>query len=94
MSQNTQSKEVNITLPTLTISTGRFYPFAKEGTPKKGLIKNINLQYSSKAENRATFSDDLLFKEGMFDNAKNGMQHTIPINTNFKAFKHLSLIHI
>ena len=91
MSQNTQSKEVNMTLPTLTLSTGRFYPFAKEGTPKKGLIKNINLQYSSKAENRATFSDDLLFKEGMFDNAKNGMQHSIPISTNFKAFKHFSI---
>jgi len=91
MSQNTQSKEVNITLPTFTLSTARFYPFTKEGTPKKGLIKNINLQYSSKAENRATLPDDLLFKEGMFDNAKNGMQHTIPIQTNFKAFKFFSV---
>ncbi len=91
MSQNTQTKDVNMTLPTLTLSTGRFYPFVKEGTPKKGFIKNINMQYSSKAENRATFSDDLLFKEGMFDNAKNGMQHSIPISTNFKAFKHFSI---
>ncbi len=91
MSQNTQSKEVNMTLPTLTLSTARFYPFAKEGTPKKGLIKNINLQYSSKAENRATFSDELLFQKGMFDNALNGMQHNIPISTNFKAFKHFSI---
>ena len=91
MSQNTQSKEVSITLPTFTLSTGRFYPFTKEGTPKKGIIKNINLQYSSKAENRATLADDLLFKEGMFDNAINGMQHSIPISTNFKAFKFFSI---
>ena len=91
MSQNTQSKEVNITLPTFTLSTARFYPFTKEGTPKKGLIKNINLQYSSKAENRATLPDDLLFKEGMFDNAINGIKHTIPISTNFKAFKFFSV---
>ena len=91
MSQNTQSKEVNITLPTFTLSSARFYPFTKEGTPKKGIIKNINLQYSSKAENRATLSDELLFKKGMFDNALNGMQHTIPISTNFKAFKFFSI---
>ena len=58
---------------------------------KKGIIKNINLQYSSKAENRATLPDDLLFKKGMFENAKNGMQHTIPISTNFKAFKFFSI---
>ena len=91
MSQNTQSKEVNITLPTFTLSSARFYPFTKEGTTKKGFIKNINLQYSSKAENRATLPDDLLFKKGMFENAKNGMQHTIPISTNFKAFKFFSI---
>jgi len=91
MSQNTQSKEVNLTLPTFTLSTARFYPFTKEGTPKKGLIKNINLQYSSRAENRATLPDDLLFKKGMFDNAKNGMKHSIPISTNFKAFKFFSV---
>ena len=91
MSQNTQSKEVNITLPTFTLSSARFYPFTKEGTSKKGFIKNINLQYSSKAENRATLPDDLLFKKGMFENAKNGMQHTIPISTNFKAFKFFSI---
>ena len=91
MSQNTQSKEVNITLPTFTLSTARFYPFTKEGTTKKGFIKNINLQYSSTAENRATLPDDLLFKKGMFENAKNGMQHTIPISTNFKAFKFFSI---
>jgi len=91
MSQNTQSQEVNITLPTFTLNTGRFYPFTKEGTPKKGFIKNINLQYSSRAENRATLSDELLFKKGMFDNARNGMEHSIPISTNFKAFKFFSI---
>jgi hypothetical protein len=46
MSQNTQSKEVNLTLPTLTLNTARFYPFAKKGGTKKGIIQNINLQYS------------------------------------------------
>ncbi|MEL0009906.1 MAG: putative LPS assembly protein LptD, partial [Flammeovirgaceae bacterium] len=72
MSQNTQSKSVNLTLPTLTISSKRFYPFERKGRSKKGFFQNINIQYSSKAENRASFADDLLLKKGMFDNAKTG----------------------
>ena len=91
MSQNTQSKEVNLTLPTLTLNTSRFYPFERKGRSKKGFFQNINIQYSSKAENRAIFSDDLLLKKGMFENAKNGVQHTIPFTTNFKIAKHFSI---
>ena len=91
MSQNTQSKEVNLTLPTLTLNSSRFYPFERKGRSKKGFFQNINIQYSSKAENRAIFSDDLLLKKGMFENAKNGVQHTIPFTTNFKIAKHFSI---
>ena len=91
MSQNTKSKQVNLTLPTLTLSSNRFYPFEKEGRSKKGFFQNINIQYSSKLENRAIFADDLLLKKGMFDNARSGAQHIIPFTTNFKVFKHLSV---
>ena len=91
MSQNTKSKQVNLTLPTLTLSSNRFYPFEKKGRSKKGFFQNINIQYSSKLENRAIFADDLLLKKGMLDNARNGAQHIIPFTTNFKVFKHLSV---
>ena len=91
MSQNTQSKEVNLTLPTLTLNTARFYPFERKGKSKKGILQNINLQYSSKLENRAIFADDLLLKKGMFENAKSGVQHLIPFTTNFKLFKFFSV---
>ena len=91
MSQNTQSKQVNLTLPTMTLSTNRFYPFEKKGQSKKGFFQNINIQYSSKYENRATFGDDLLLKKGVFDNAKTAAQHIIPFTTNFKVLKHFSV---
>ena len=91
MSQNTQSQQVNLTLPTLTLNSNRFYPFEKEGKSKKGFFQNINIQYSSKADNRAIFADDLLLQKGMFDNAKSGAQHNIPFTTNFKLFKYLSV---
>ena len=91
MSQNTQSQEVNLTLPTLTLNSNRFYPFERKGRSKKGFLQNINIQYSSKADNRAIFADDLLLKKGMFENARSGVQHNIPFTTNFKMFKHFSV---
>ena len=91
MSQNTQTQQVNLTLPTLTLNSNRFYPFERKGKSKKGFLQNINIQYSSKADNRAIFADDLLLKKGMFDNAKSGIQHNIPFNTNFKMLKHFSV---
>ncbi len=58
---------------------------------KKGIIQNINLQYSTRAENRIITNSDDLFSGKMFDNAQNGMIHNIPLSTNFKIFKYLSV---
>ena len=58
--------------------------------PRKGIIQNINLQYSVRGENRITTTDSLFFKKEMFDSAKTGLQHNIPISTNFKLFKFFS----
>ena len=90
MSQNTQSKQVNL-ITNINIKYSRFYPFERKGKSKKGILQNINLQYSSKLENRAIFADDLLLKKGMFENAKSGVQHLIPFTTNFKLFKFFSV---
>lgn len=89
--QNTRDQSVNMTLPTLQASMERIFPFAKRDGAKKGIIQNINFQYNFRAENRLTTIDTLLFKKEMFDNAKVGFQHSIPISTNFKLFKHFSV---
>lgn len=90
-SQNTQTKQINMTLPTLTASVDRIFPFAPKDGVKKGFIKNINFQYSVRAENRIATTDSLFFKPQMFRDAKTGIQHTIPLSTNFKIFKHFSV---
>lgn len=89
--QNTNTQKINMTLPTLQASVDRIFPFADADAPKKGFIKNINLQYSVKGENRIETTDSLFFKSEMFRDAKLGMQHSIPISTNFKVFKHFSV---
>jgi lipopolysaccharide assembly outer membrane protein LptD (OstA) len=90
-SQNTQTKEINMTLPTLQFSIDRMYPFALNDGAKKGLIKNINLQYNLNGKNSFKTTDSLFFKPEMFRNADIGFQHTIPLSTNFKVFKHFSV---
>lgn len=90
-SQNTNTQAINMTLPTLQASVDRIYPFARDDEPKKGLIKNINLQYNLRGENRINTTDDLFFKPEMFRDAKSGMQHSIPLSTNFKVFKYFSV---
>ncbi len=80
-----------MTLPTFQGSLGRIYPFASKTGSKKGIIQNINLQYSVRGENRINTSDSLFFKKEMFNDALAGFQHSIPLSTNFKLFKYFSL---
>ena len=90
-SQNTQSQEINMTLPTLQVSVDRIYPFAPKDGAKKGMLKNINLQYSLLGENRFKTTDSLFFKSEMFKEAMTGMKHSIPLSTNFKIMKYFSV---
>ena len=89
-SQNTQTSEINMTLPNVQFSVDRIYPFVGKDGIKKGLFKNINLQYNLSGKNSFTTVDSLFFKPQMFDNAQIGLQQSIPLSTNFKIFKYFS----
>ena len=90
-SQNTNTQQINLTLPTFQGSVGRMFPFAPKNGSKKGILQNIQLQYNVRGEQRIQTTDSLFLKKEMFDNAKKGMQHTIPLSTNFKMLKFLSV---
>ena len=89
-SQNTQTEEINMTLPTLQLSVDRIYPFVGKDGVKKGFFKNINLQYNLNGRNSIVTTDSLFFKPQMFRDAKVGFQHSIPLSTNFKIFIYFS----
>jgi len=90
-SQNTQTETINMTLPTFQGSIGRIFPLAPKNGIKKGAIQNINFQYNLRAENSFTTTDEFFFKKEMFDDARVGARHTIPLTTNFKVFKFFSM---
>ena len=89
-SQNTQTQTINMTLPSLQVNVDRVFPFAPKDGEKKGILKNINFQYSLRADNRIETTDSLFFKPQMFRDANSGFQHSIPLSTNFKIFKYFS----
>lgn len=90
-SQNTRTQQIDMTLPTFQGSMSRIYPFEPKLGAKKGMIHNINFQYNINAQNRIRTTDSLFFKPEMFDEARVGVQQSIPLSTNFKLFKYFSV---
>ena len=90
-SQNTNTETINMTLPTFQGSVDRVFPFAPKTGSKKGVFQNINFQYNVRGENRIQTTDSLFFKKEMFEDAKAGVKHSIPVSTNFKVFKYFSM---
>jgi len=89
--QNTNTEQINLTLPTLQFSINRVFPFEPKFRAKKGALENINLQYNLRGENRIQTTDSLFLTNEMFKNADMGLQHSIPLSTNFKVAKHFSV---
>lgn len=87
----TNPDNITMTLPTLQTSMERIFPFAKRNGIKKGIIQNVNFQYDLNAQNRLTTNDEDFLTGRMFDNARIGAKHRIPISTNFKVAKFLSV---
>ncbi len=90
-SQNTNTEQINLTLPTLQASMSRVFPFAPKTGSKQGAIQNVNFQLNTRGEYRINTTDSLFGKSEMFDDALAGMRHSIPVSTNFKIFNHFSV---
>ena len=89
--QNTNTEQIDMTLPSLQFSMDRIYPFAPKTGSKKNVLQNIGLTYNLNAQNKITTTDELFFKKEMFENARSGAKHTASASTNLKALKYITL---
>ena len=89
--QNTITHEVNLTLPKLTFTVNRFYPFRKkEASGKKGWYENISVNYNVNTENRINTYDSLFFKEDLSKKMTNGLRHSVQLSSGaIKVMKYL-----
>jgi len=90
--QNTISKSVSVTLPSVTFTANRFYPFrAKKQVGTLKWFENISVSYSANAENRVNTYDSLLFDRKWASRMVNGMKHTVPVSSSIKLLKYFTL---
>ncbi len=91
-SQNTLDRSVTMTLPSLTFSTKQFFPLRREKpVGKLKWYENINIKYSTTAENRITTKDTLLFTPGWEEGFRYGAKHNIPVSMSLKVLKYFTL---
>jgi len=90
-SQNSNTKQINMTLPSLQVNMNRIYPFAGEGGIKKNALQKIGLTYSMQGKYEINTPEEDFFKPGMFDKAQAGAQHNITASTNMRMFKYFTL---
>ena len=90
-SQNTLTRYMTVTLPELTFTMSRVYPFKNLGkSTKKRWYKDLYLSYSANAKNYISMADSLYFKPNWLDNLQNGIQHRMPISAPVKLFKYIT----
>ncbi len=91
-SQNSRDTTIALTLPSLSFNMTQIYPFRSKGK-SSGLkwYDKIGVSYTSKMENRVNIKEKKLLSSSLTKDWKNGYQHSIPISTNFKLAKDLTL---
>ncbi len=91
-SQNSIDSSYSFTLPNLTFSVSRFYPFKqKNRVGKKKFYEDFSLGYSTTIQNKVNFKASEFNKPGFLDKFQNGMTHSFNIGLpSFSLFKYIN----
>ena len=91
-SQNSRDSSYSFTLPNLTFSVSRFYPFKqKNRVGKKKFYEDFSLAYSTTLQNKVNFKASEFNQPGFIDKFQNGMTHNFTIGLpNFTIFKYIN----
>lgn len=91
--QNSKDSSYSFTLPNVTFSVSRFYPFKRKNrVGKEKFYEKFSLGYNTAFQNRINFKASEFNKPGFWDKFQNGMTHTFQIGLpNFTAFKYINV---
>jgi len=92
-SQNTSSETMSLTLPTLTYSMTKIYPFRpKERSGKIKWYEKIGISYSGNIKNSITAPEDSIFNQSLIKDWKNGWKHNTSLSLpSFSLLKYINL---
>ncbi len=92
-SQNSRDSSYTFTLPNVTFSVSRFYPFKiKNRVGKERFYEKFSLAYNTSLQNKINFKSSEFGEPGFMDKFQNGMSHTFTIGLpDFTLFKYLNV---
>lgn len=92
ITQNMRDSTLAVTLPDLSISVSRFYPFRRrQAAGKERWYEKISMSYTGQLSNSFNGKEDRLLHSNLATEWRNGMQHRIPIDATFQLFKHINI---
>jgi LptD protein len=90
-SQNTNTRDISITLPEGQFNINRFFPFKRKvqvGTKK--WYENIGVNSNVNFRNQINTKDSMLLRPSAIRKLQNGVQATVSASTQFKVLKHFT----
>jgi hypothetical protein len=90
-SQETQSKQVTLTLPNINLSMNSINPFdSKNRVGEQKWYQKFNVGYNMAASNRISISEDLLFDKSSLNRFQNGVTHNVTTSLPFTLAKYFN----
>ncbi len=91
-SQNSRDSSYAFTLPNITFSVTRFYPFKRKNrVGKEKFYEKFSIGYNTSLQNKINFKASEFMQDGFLDKFQNGMNHNFSIGLpNFTLAKYLN----
>lgn len=92
IAQRSRDSTLAVTLPDITVSMSRIYPFKrKNALSKERWYERISMGYTGYFRNSITEKEDRILKANLIKDWRNSVEHTIPINATFNLFNYLNI---
>ncbi|MEY3367656.1 MAG: hypothetical protein RI973_811 [Bacteroidota bacterium] len=90
-SQNTSTRDVNISFPTFNFQTQNLFPFKRKvKTGGERWYERVQMRYTSEFRNQFTAKDSTLFTRQTLEDAKFGARHNVNASTSFTLLKYFT----
>ena len=92
LSQNMRDSTLSVSLPSLSLSLQRIYPFKKKkAAGSEKWYEKISLTYSGTLSNSITCKESEIMSKNLLTDWRNGMQHSIPVSATFQILKNINV---
>lgn len=92
LSQNMRDSTLAVSMPSLSLSLNRIYPFKKKkAAGAEKWYEKISLTYSGTLSNSITAKENEILEKNLMRDWRNGMRHSIPVSATFQVLKNINV---